>query len=84
MTREHILNELRRNLARFIDDEGVVADLPVDILNFVSEQCALIARGHADGDGFVKHGTRQLYWKGRSDAALEIRLLQVDTTLVQL
>ena len=37
------------------------------------EEAALIARGHQDGDGFAKHGTRQLYWKGRSDAATEIR-----------
>ena len=36
-------------------------------------RCYAIARGHYDGDGFLKHGTRQLYWKGRSDAATEIR-----------
>ena len=37
------------------------------------EKCYLQARGHEQGDGFQRHGTRQLYWKGRSDAATEIR-----------
>ena len=43
------------------------------VRNETLEEAALIARGHQDGDGFEKHGTRQLYWKGRSDAATEIR-----------
>ncbi len=35
------------------------------------EECYQIARG---GDSrFEKHGTRQLYWKGRCDVAAEIR-----------
>lgn len=36
--------------------------------------CYEVARGHQKSDGFRKHGADQMYWKGRSDAATEIRL----------
>lgn len=42
-----------------------------DLRNETLEEAYLIARGGEDR--FQKHGTKQLYWKGRSDAAAEIR-----------
>lgn len=39
------------------------------------QEAYLQARGHQDGNGFKKYGNKQLYWKGRSDAATEIRKL---------
>jgi len=40
------------------------------------ETAYMIARGHQYEDRFAIHGTRQLYWKGRSDAAEEIRAIK--------
>ncbi len=40
----------------------------------VRERCRLAARGEEKGR-FEKHGTSQMYWKGRSEAAEAIRSL---------
>ena len=45
----------------------------------IFENAALVARGHVDPstgkrrDGFAVFGRSQMYWKGRSDAATDIR-----------
>ena len=61
-------------LSKYIDDEGVVTDLATDILNVVVEQCYLTARGT---DQLQAKGNRQLYWKGRCDAAGDVGKLKV-------
>ena len=48
------------------------------VFDAIVKQCYEIARGHAEGDGFKLHGTNMMYWKGRSDAAAEIRRLIED------
>ena len=39
----------------------------------IYERCAMIARGTLYPDRFKSKGLNQAYWKGRSDAAEEIR-----------
>jgi hypothetical protein len=54
-----------------------------DAWNAAVEHSYMVARGHTNingtpKDGFAVHGNRQLYWKGRCDAATEIRNCKVE------
>jgi hypothetical protein len=67
--------ENKEQLLRTLDD--AVREVALAGWLEARESAYLQARGHEEGDGFTKHGTRQLYWKGRSDAATEIRALSL-------
>lgn len=47
----------------------------MELLNFVIEECYLVARGthHFKNRGFTRS---QMYWKGRAEAANEVRALK--------
>ena len=68
-----LIQNIREQLAKHIDDECVVADLAVDMFNCVVENCYEVARGT---DKLQTQGNRQLYWKGRCDAATDVRALK--------
>jgi hypothetical protein len=53
---------------------GELARHDAELREQVLEEAYQAARG--GDDRFEKHGTRQLYWKGRSDAAIAIRALK--------
>lgn len=74
MTEHPTLANIRKQLAKHIDDEGMVHDLAGDIWNSVLELAYMEARGT---DKLKPSGNRQLYWKGRCDAATDVRKLKL-------
>lgn len=47
-----------------------------EIVDEVLEYAYLHAQGQDSQDRFREHGTSQMYWKGRSDAAMAVRKLK--------
>lgn len=63
-------------LEKYTNDDDLAVSLAVDILNVVVEQCYLTARGT---EQLQAKGSRQLYWKGRCDAAGDVRKLKCES-----
>ena len=60
------------------DADGEAIELSREIINFVVEQCYLTARGT---DKLKFKDNSQMYWKGRADAASDVRALKTEQYL---
>lgn len=56
-----------------VDNMAKMKALVIEAIKAEREACYQAARGSNEADAFTKYGNRQLYWKGRSDAATAIR-----------